>query len=291
MAKNMILVTGATGNVGRQVVSQLAQSGRQVRALTRHPGQSGLPTGAEVVHGDLAQPDSVAASLEGVEAVFLMWPLPRLETLPAILDSIRKHASRIVLLSSSAVRDGLAQQETPIGQAHADLENYVQKSGIEWTLLRPGAFAANSLRWWAPQIWAGDVVRWPYAAAAMAPIHERDIAAVAVRALTEKGHAGAKYLLTGPQALTNADQVRTIGEAIERPLRLEEIPAESARQEMFRFMPPVIADVLLEFWAKAVHEPATVTRTVEQVTGAPAHTLREWALDHAAEFRSRAQAA
>ena len=123
---------------------------------------------------------------------------------------------RIVFLSSSAIQDELPVQTNPIGKVHLEIEEEIKKTGLEWTFLRPGAFAANALTWWAPQLRSGDVVRWPYAAAAWAPIHERDIAAVAVRALTEDGHAGKKYSLTGGEVLTQAEQLHTIGEATGR---------------------------------------------------------------------------
>jgi uncharacterized protein YbjT (DUF2867 family) len=128
-------------------------------------------------------------------------------------------------------------------------------------------------------------VRWPYGTAAFAPIHEWDIAAVAVRALTEDGHSGAKYFLTGAKSLTQIEQVRTIGEVIDRPLRFEELLPDAARKEMSAFMPPFIVDRLLQFWAGMVTAPAPITTTVADVTGGPARTFREWAIDHAGDFQ------
>jgi len=145
-------------------------------------------------------------------------------------------------------------------------------------------FAANSLSWWLPQIRAGDVVRWPYADAPTAPIHERDIAAVAVRALGEAGHDGADYVLTGPESLTQSDQVSTIGDVIGRPLRLEEISLEEARVELG--FPTPVMNMLLNAWAAAIGQPAFVTDTVEEITGNQARTFREWVSDHAEECRN-----
>ncbi|HEV2669133.1 MAG TPA: NAD(P)H-binding protein, partial [Blastocatellia bacterium] len=198
--KNTILVTGATGNVGRQVVSQLLATGARVRALTRNPASAALPGEVDVVRGDLLDPNALYARLGGVEAVFLVWRSLADDAAP-FLNAVATRARRIVFLSSAAVRDDVEQQTNPIGKAHAEIEGLIEKSGLEWTFLRPGGFATNALWWWAPQIRMSDVVRWPYGAAAWAPIHERDIAAVAVRALTEKGHGGAKYFLTGGQSL------------------------------------------------------------------------------------------
>ncbi|AGA27237.1 SDR family oxidoreductase [Singulisphaera acidiphila] len=283
---SVILVTGATGNVGRRVVSDLLRTGARVRALTRNPDTANLPAGVEVVRGDLSVPRSLDGCLAEVEAVFLLLSSPTsAETAPAFLETVAKQARRIVFLSSSAIRDDVEQQTNLIGKIHADLEHLIERSGLEWTFVRPGAFATNARGWWAPQIRVGDVVRWPYGAAVTAPIHERDIAAVAARALTETGHERAKYVLTGPEPLTQADQVRTIGEAIGRPLRFEEISPETARQQMRAFMPPPIVEVLLEVWSKLVDEPTPITNTVAEITGTPAHTFREWAIDHADDFR------
>jgi uncharacterized protein YbjT (DUF2867 family) len=281
----MILVTGATGNVGRQVVSQLLDTGSGVRALTRDPAAAGLPTGVEVVRGDLSVPNTLDACLDGVEAVFLVWPFFTAEAAPAVLDAVRKQARRIVYLSSASVRDDLEQQTDPISDFHADIERMIEQSGLEWTFLRPSGFATNTL-FWAPQIRAEGVVRAPFGAAARSLIHERDIAAVAVRALTGDGHGGAKYVLTGPHVVTQVEQVRIIGEAIGRSLRYEEISPKTARQQMLtEGWPPSFVDGALDVWAEMVTEPELVTSTVEEVTGAPARTFREWAIDHADDFR------
>ena len=146
-------------------------------------------------------------------------------------------------------------------------------------------FAANAVWWWAPQIRAGgDVVRWPHLAAPTAPIDERDIASVAVRALCEDGHAGAEYVLTGPQSLSQFEQVRTIGRVIGRPLRIEEMSPDEARREWVTHVPASVVNMLLDAWAAAIGQPAHVTSTVAEITGVPARTFRDWATDHAAEF-------
>ena len=286
-----ILVTGATGNVGRQVVSQLLATDVRVRALARNPESAGLPRQVEVVRGDLTVPTTLDRCLDGVDAVFLMWLAPAAGVAPA-LERIAKHARRIVFLSNLTVRDGIEEQDFPVTTLHAKIERLIEATGVRWTFLRPGAFAANALLWWAPQVRAGDVVRWPYPGAVTSPIHERDVAAVAVRALLEGGHAGAKYILTGPQSLTQREQVRTIGDAIGRPLRFEEIPPEAARREMATIMPASIADMLLDAWqnveyagSATVEKPAPVTSTVAEITGVPAHSFHDWAVDHAVEFQ------
>jgi uncharacterized protein YbjT (DUF2867 family) len=285
---NRALVIGATGNVGREVVSQLAVRGAQVRALSRDPQAMRFPPQVEVVCGDLTRPETVDECLEGVDAVFLVWSAPP-STVAAALERIANHAQRIVFLSSphkTAHPFFQAGQPNPMAALHAEIEQLIASSGREWTILRPGMFAANARFWWAAQIRAGDVVRWPYASAPTAPIHEQDIAAVAVRALCEDGHAGAEYLLTGPQSLTQAEQVHTIGTVIGRPLRMEEISPDDARRELLSLMPLFVANMLLNAWAAAIGQPALVTSTVREVTGTPARTFLEWATDQAADFRA-----
>lgn len=285
--ENVILVTGATGKVGREVVALLLSGGARVRALVRNPEAAGLPREVEVVRGDLAVPATVKAGLDGAESVFLMWPFLTADLAPAVLDVVMlsKHARRIVYLSSLWVRDDVEEQSDPIIQFHADLERLIERSGLEWTFLRASGFARNALGW-APQIRSESVVRGPYGAAARSPIHERDIAAVAARALAGNGHGGAKLVLTGPQVLTHVEQMHAIGEAIGRRLRWEEIPPQSARTQMLsEGWPLPLVDAVLSGWARLVTEPESVTSTVEDITGAPARTFREWARDHVADFR------
>ena len=297
--QHVILVTGATGHVGRQVVSQLLHTSAAVRALARTPSSASLPGGIEVVRGDLSDPDSLNACLVGVEAVFLMWPFPTARAAPAALDAVSKHARRIVYLSAMSVRDDLERQTSPINAFHADIEHLIEQSGLEWTMLRPSGFATNTLQW-APQIRADGVVRWPYGAAARSLIHERDIAAVAVRALTEDRHVGAKCVLTGPESLTQVEQVHIIGEVIGRSLHYDEISPVAARKLLLtswgvpsfvarllpaNTLPRRMADGALDAWAKMVTEPEWVSPTVEEVTGKPARTFREWAIDHESSFR------
>jgi uncharacterized protein YbjT (DUF2867 family) len=286
-----ILVTGATGNVGRQVVSQLLATSARVRAMARNPESAGLPRQVEVVRGDLTLPAALDRCLDGVDAVFLVWQAPGATVAPA-LERIARHAQRIVFLSNLTVSDGIEEQANPVTTLHARIERLIEASEVSWTFLRPGAFATNARIWWAPQVRAGDVVRWPCAGAVTSPIHESDIAAVAVRALCHGGHAGAKYILTGPHSLSQRDQVRILGDAIGRPLRFEEISPEAARREMAHIMPLSIVDMLLDAWQNVeyagsamIGKPAPITSTVAEITGVPARSFYDWAVDHATEFQ------
>jgi uncharacterized protein YbjT (DUF2867 family) len=278
-----ILVTGAIGRVGRRVVSQLLDTGVEVRAMTRNPESAGLP-GVEVVRGDLTAPETLVSCLEGVDAVFLVWTVPR-NTAAAALDQITKRPRRIVFLSSPhQTPHPLFQQPNPLATLHAAIERLINHMVREWTFLRPGMFAANARSWWAPQIRAGNVVRWPYGDAPTAPIHEDDIAAVAVKALIENGHERAEYVLTGPESLSQREQVKIIGEVIGKHIRFEELAPEDARREL-PFPAPAI-DMLLAAWAAAIGQPALVTSTFSDVTGRSARTFRDWVTDNIAAFNA-----
>jgi len=283
---NRVLVIGATGTVGRQVLFQLLPTGAQVRAMARKPETADLPPQIEVMRGDLTLPETLDECLGGVDTVFLVWTAPP-QTVDAALERIAAHARRIVFLSAPLkTPHPLFQQPNPGRDLGARIEQLIEDSGLQWTFLRPGMFAINAVRWWVPQIRAGDVVRWPYIAVPTAPIHESDIAAVAVHALCEEKHAGAEYVLTGPQSLTHAQQISTIGRVIGRPLRIVELSPDEARQELLSLFPAPVVKMLLDAWSAAVGQPAFVTSTVEEITGAPARTFRDWATDHAEEFRA-----
>jgi uncharacterized protein YbjT (DUF2867 family) len=283
---NPILVTGGTGTVGRQVVSQLSAKGAQVRAMARNPGAAQLPPQVDVVRGDLTFPETLESCLDGIETVFLVWTAPPATVAPA-LERIAKHARRVVFLSAPLkTPHPLFQQPNLLRAMGEQIERLIEASGLQWTFLRPGMFAANALLWWAPQIRVGDVVRWPYLAVPTAPIDPRDIAAVAVRALCDDGHASAEYVLTGPQSLSQFDQISTIGRVLGRSLRIEEISPDEARRELLTIGPLVAVNMLLQAWAAALGQPAHVTSTFAEVTGAPAHSFLEWATDNAAEFRA-----
>jgi uncharacterized protein YbjT (DUF2867 family) len=271
-----VLVTGATGNVGRQVALELLATDCRIRALTRNPDHANLPSRVAVVRGDLTDVESLDRCLEGVDAVFLVWTAP-FDASPAAVSRIARHARRIVLLTTPhKTAHPFFQQPNPL-RARTRSRTIDRGVRVRWTFLRPGMFASNALSWWAPQIRGGNVVRWPYAAAPTAPIHGRDIAAVALRALLESGHDGAEYVLTGPESLSHLEQVVTIGEVIGKPLRYEELSPDEARRELG--FPEHAMTMLLDAWAAALGQPAFVTTTVEAITGTPARTFREWVTD------------
>ncbi len=288
MQQSAVLVTGATGRVGRLVVDELLRSGVPVRALTRRPESAALPAGVEVVAGDLTVPASLDVPLAGAGAVFLVWTAAP-ATVPAVVARLAAHASgpprRVVYLSSPhRTPHPFFQQPNALRGLHEKIERRLADAGLERTILRPGMFASNALYWWAPQIRQGDVVRWPYGAAETAPIDERDVAAVAARALLDDRHAGGDYVLTGPESLSQAAQVRAIGDAIGRPLRFEELSPDEFRRETAGTWPAAVADMLLSAWRAALGHRAFVTSTVQEVVGSPPRTFSRWAADHAAAF-------
>lgn len=278
----MILVTGATGRAGGSVLNQLRHKGVAVRAVVRDPARGTLPEGVEVVRGDLADPSTLGPALDGVDSVFLVWPTIAADhAAPAAVTEIAKRAGRVVYLSANGVS---ADATDGILGSHAMMERLIEDSGVQWTFLRPTGFATNTLNW-APQIRAEGVVRWFHGAARRALIHEKDIAAVGVLALTEDGLIGARPVLTGPAAISQVDQATTIGAAIGRPVRFEEVSDEVARRELFTGVPAAVVDGVLAAHAALVAEPELVNDTVERLTGRPARTFAEWAADHAADFR------
>jgi uncharacterized protein YbjT (DUF2867 family) len=283
---NRVLVIGGTGTVGRQVLAQLSAKDVQVRALVRNPDASRLPIQVEVVRGDLTLPETLDSCLDDIDTVFLVWTAAPTAVVAA-LEKITKHARRIVFLSAPIKTEHpLFQQPNPLRTLTMQIEQLIETSGIQWTFLRPGMFASNALAWWAPQIRAGDVVRWPYLSAPTAPIDERDIASVAVRALCENGHDNGEYVMTGPQSLTQREQLTIIGRVLGRPLRIEEVSPDEARRELLNIMPAGAINMLLDAWAAATGLPALVTTTVADLTGIPARSFENWVTDHSAEFRT-----
>jgi uncharacterized protein YbjT (DUF2867 family) len=283
--RELILVTGATGRIGRLVVDELVRVGAPVRALTRQLQHAALPASTEVVAGDFTVPESLDAALDGVATVFLVWT-ESLAAAPAVVARLAEHRSRRVVYLSAPFRTPhpFFQQPNPMRDVHAEVERLLMASGLEVAILRPGMFATNALHWWAPQIRQGDVVRWPYGAAETAPVDERDVAAVAARVLRDDLHAHTDCVLTGPESLSQAAQVHTIGDAIGRPLRFDELSPDEFRREAEGTWPSGVADMLLDAWRAALGRPAFVTSSVHEILGSPPRTFHQWAAENAESF-------
>ncbi|WP_433136485.1 NAD(P)H-binding protein [Actinomadura nitritigenes] len=274
-----ILVTGARGAVARDLVRRLVAAGLPVRAAGRDPAAARLPGGVEAVRADLADPGTLGPALDGVARVFLYAERQGLDGFAA-----RARAAGVehVVLLSAAGAD--ASSADPIARLHGEAEEAVARSGIAWTFLRAGGFATNALQW-AGTIRAEGVVRDPFPESWTAPIHEADIAAVALRALTGPGHAGTAPVLTGPERLTRRRQAERIGEAIGRTVAVERQDLDEHRRDLARWGPPEVAEALIRHSVAAIDAPPPVTGDVERITGRPARTFAEWARDHAADFR------
>jgi uncharacterized protein YbjT (DUF2867 family) len=282
-----ILIIGATGRVGRLVVDQLVSAGASVRALTRRPEVAELPTAVEVVRGDLTVPESLEAPLKNVETVFLLWTAPP-ATVPAVIERLASRARRVVLLSSPhQTPHPFFQQPNPMARFHADLERQIAASGLGSTIIRPGMFASNTQFWWGSMIRDGDVVRWPYGAAETAPIDERDVAAVAARALSDARYAGGDYVLTGPESLSQIEQVAIVGTELGRSIQFEELSPEEFRRETAGTWPASAVEMLMTAWQATIGHKAFLTSTVLDVLGSPPRTFRQWAADHTAAFSAR----
>ena len=274
-----ILVTGATGRVGRHVVQGLLEAGVSVRALVRMPLLAGLPPKVEVVQGDITDPGAVERAAAGVDAAFLLWPSYSAEGAEPVVSALTKQVSRVVYLSSLNVSD----EDPASSGVWGELE--VLLAGADWTFLRPGGFAGNTEEW-AQEFRSGDVVRMPAPGAGRSLIHPRDIAAVAVLALLDDKHIGQKYSMTGPEVLTQAEQVAVLSDVVGKPMRVEEIPAPEARQSMLDAgADPTFVDTALTYWSSLVENPEPVLDTVSTILGRPALTYRDWAEEHVDDFR------
>ncbi|MET9781852.1 SDR family oxidoreductase [Nocardiopsis alba] len=283
-----VLVTGATGNVGRRVTAGLVEAGVSVRALTRNPARADLP-GAEIVRGDLTEPETVP--FDGVDRMFLF---PEPSTAKDLVErAVRAGVRRIVVLSSGAVTGGF---DTTF---HPPVEQAAERSGVEWTHIRPGEFAANKLALWGPSIRAERVVRDPNPDGGWYPVHEWDVADAALAALLEDGHHGKAYDVNGPELISLRDQVGAIADALGEEIRFEEVTPAEAREIYQRLggFAAEAADFLLGFtdYDGNAADPADAADfdpsslgplpTVSSVTGAEPRTFAQWARDRVEDFR------
>lgn len=281
----MILVTGATGNVGRPLVAQLLEKQAHVRAVTRDPQAGRLPEGVDVAGADLRFPQGLAGSLDGVSAIFLNPAAIGESAIEFLALAVEHGVKRVVLLSSASVGDEPAREDDPLALWHQSIEDAVRASGLTWTILRPFEFATNVIPQWGPQIRQAGMVFEAYSQASTAVIHERDVAAVAAEVLLSDEHEGQTYLLTGPQSLTRAQMVAIIADTLGRPLTVQEVPREQALESMVKHaFPQPIAESILKLQQQSVGHDAYVSPAVEQITGRPALTFSEWARDHAADL-------
>jgi uncharacterized protein YbjT (DUF2867 family) len=260
--------------VGRPLVRLLTAYGAEVRAGTRNP-DADLPAGVEA-----------SSSLDGVNSLFLNPRAVGTSVGHLVARACAVGVRRIVALSATNVDDDLdAQPSRCRGDLNREVEAAAVRSGLEWVSLRPSMFNSNTIGLWAAQIRAGDTVYGPYADASWAPIDERDIAAVAAKALLTDDLLGRKVELTGPESLTHAEMVAVVGDVLGRDLTYREIPPESAKERYGLVgLPAGFGDALLARLARSVGQPARVTSEVESITGRPATTFADWVTEHKEAF-------
>ena len=274
--QHKILVTGATGTVGRELIQQLLEAGHHVRALTRDPSRAHFPAGVEVVAGNLSTPATFASALEGVTGLHLI-------NFDGATYAPLESGAEIIELARKA---GVQRVSVLRGGQQGSIEESVQASNLCWTFLQPVEFMANMLEW-ADSIRTEGTVSAPFGNRRTAIVHEADIAAVAAAALTQDGHAGKTYTITGPEVQTQPQMVRLIGKAIGRELAFVELTEAEARAG---WRAAGFSEEFIEFfvWAHG-NTPEigyTVVPTVELVTGRPARTFAQWAQEHAGAFRT-----
>ncbi|MEU3723882.1 SDR family oxidoreductase [Streptomyces sp. NPDC031705] len=279
----MILVTGATGTVGRELLKRLGPD-LPVRVMAREPARvADAPRTAETVRADYDDPASLARALEGVDRVFLVTSRVGRDDDARFLRLARSAGVRhVVKLSAAAVADERA--DDLITRWQRDNEELLRGSGMEWTLLRPRSFMSNTLSW-ASSIRSEGVVRALYGESVNSCVDPRDIAEVAVRTLTQPGHTGRAYTLTGPQAVSAAGQTAQLAELLGRPLRFEELePGQARAMWAARHPEPVVEALLGSAERQRRGAKSGVEDTVEELAGRPAGSFREWAADHLSAF-------
>lgn len=270
-----ILVTGATGTVGRKLVQQLHQAGHQVRALTRNPAKANFPDDVEVVLGDLTVPATLEVALAGVTSLHLI-------TFGGDDYAPLQTSAEIVAMAEKA---GVKRVTVLMGGTKGGVESAVESSALAWTLLQPVEFMSNMMEW-AASIRAEGVVREPFGSRKTAIVHEADIAAVAAAALTEDGHGGKTYTITGGEVLTPPAMVQIIGAAVARELRFVELSEAQARAAWrARGFPDDVIEFFVWAFGNTPEIGYTVVPTVAQVTGHPPRTFAQWAAEHADKFR------
>ncbi|MEV0600853.1 NAD(P)H-binding protein [Streptomyces sp. NPDC050315] len=277
----MILVTGATGNIGSALLQELQATGAgPVRGLTRDAARASFPAEVEAVEGDLTQATALKPALDGVRSLFLVSGVGA--DADVLAAARRAGVEHVVLVSSMTVQ---THPHLPSAGENLAVEKLLKDSGMAWTILRPTQFASNTL-WWAASIRAHRSVQAPYPDIGLPTIHPADIAAVAGAALTEPGHRGQTYALTGPARVTPRQQVEAIGAALGQEVSLDEISREEAHRQMASFMEAETADAILDLMGGDVNDELLKVRdTVPQLTGAPARTFQQWAKENVAAFR------
>jgi uncharacterized protein YbjT (DUF2867 family) len=281
----MIVVTGATGNVGRALVRTLAEAGEQVIAVSRRLTAADVPAGVECRRADVARPAQLATAFDGADALFLMDTGVNAHLIDTrdVLDTARSAGiGRVVLLSSQGVA---TRPESPShGGMMQSIEAAVLRSDMDWTILRPSGFASNTYAW-ADSVRSGRIVAAPFGDVGMPVIDPDDIACVAAVALRRPGHAESIYELTGPALITPRQQTATISDALGEPVRFVEQTREEAREQMLHFMPAPVTETTLDVLGTPTPAEQRISPDVERVLDRPPRSYADWIRCHIAAFR------
>lgn len=282
----MILVTGATGSVGGEVVDRLLEQGEKVRVLTRNPEGARRWAGAvDVVAGDLSDPGSLGPALDRVDRAFLLLVLPGIPQAGPIMDAVRDAGVEHAVLLSS-IRAGSAQ-DSALKQVNLAAEAAVRDSGLGWTVLRGGTFMSNTLPW-AASVRTERVVRAFGGGFRSSAVDPRDVGAVAARVLADPiPHRSRTHTLTGGEVVTVTEQVAVLGDLLGEPVTFEELPEAVTRAAMVEQLhyPPALADSMVTMLRNADESLTQVDGAVAEVLGRPPRSFREWAADHIEVFR------
>ncbi|WP_326674309.1 SDR family oxidoreductase [Streptomyces sp. NBC_01257] len=279
----MIVVTGATGNVGRPLTQALANAGEQVTAVSRHAAP--VPDGVRHILADLADPQGLAPALDGAKALFLLLSgdLHAPGARPAdIIDlAAASGVRRVVLLSSQ----GVATRPTgPSRIAMRAVEDALRESGLDWSVLRPGGFASNAFAW-AESVRTQGTAAAPFGDVGVPVVDPTDIAEVAAACLLDDRHTGGIFELTGPEVITPRQQAEAIASALGSPVRFHELTREEAKAAMTRFVPLELADDTLDIISAPNPAELRISSDVEQVLGRAPHRFNDWAVRNIAAFR------
>ncbi|MEU1628739.1 NAD(P)H-binding protein [Streptomyces sp. NPDC020096] len=281
----MIVVTGATGNIGRVLVQALAAAGVQVSAVSRSVSDAAVPEGVRHRQADLTDPESLRPAFDGADALFLHDGGGSTHPFNAhdILDVAKASGvGRVVLLSSQGV--ATRPQSASHGGVGRSREDAVRQSGLDWTILRPGGFNSNAYGW-AESVRARRTVAAPFGDIGLPTVDPADIAEVAAAALAEDGHAGQAYVLTGPALITPRQQAKAIGDALGEPVPFIEQTRDEARAQMLQFMPEPVVETTLDILGAPTPDEQRISPDTKQVLGRAPRTFADWAQRHIAAFQ------
>jgi uncharacterized protein YbjT (DUF2867 family) len=279
----MILVTGATGNIGKELTPLLLQTGQSVRVLTRDERKvAHLDACVERVVGDLDKPETLSEAVKDVERIFLVTFETR-QDIHMLKAAKEAGVRQIVKLSTLEA----AEHKIKVGKWHYEREELIRASGLDWTFLCPGMFMSNSIQWWADSIKGQSSVFFPGGKRGrVAPVDPRDVARVAALALTQPGHHGQAYTLTGSELFTIGEMVQVLARVRGKPIQYVDIPPIAAKLFMLKTgMDKTLVNALMEMLASLRrNDGALVTDTVQRLTGQPPRTFEAWCREHTQAF-------